>query len=42
MITKSDKYADYIKDYPSYSTAEQTFYGLKEYTCGVLRAWRKK
>ena len=26
MITKSDKYADYIKDHPSYSTAEQTFY----------------
>ena len=26
MITKSDKYADYIKDHPSYSTVEQTFY----------------
>lgn len=26
MITKSDKFASYIKDYPSYSTAEQTFY----------------
>lgn len=26
MITKSDKYASCIKDYPSYSTAEQTFY----------------
>ena len=26
MITKSNKYADYTKEYPSYSTAEQTFY----------------
>lgn len=26
MITRSDKYSMYIKDYPSYSTAEQTFY----------------
>ena len=26
MVTKSDKYGDYIKDHPSYSTAEQTFY----------------
>lgn len=26
MITRSNKYAGYIKDYPSYSTAEQTFY----------------
>lgn len=26
MITKTDKYDGYIKDYPSYSTAEQTFY----------------
>ena len=26
MVTKSDKYADYIKDHPSYSTVEQTFY----------------
>lgn len=26
MITRSDKYSIYIKDYPSYSTAEQTFY----------------
>ena len=26
MITKSNKYAGYIKDHPSYSTVEQTFY----------------
>lgn len=37
MITKSDKYASYIKDYPSYSTAEQTFYEFPNgYSASVI------